>query len=482
MSEILTPDICVIGAGSGGLSVAAAAAAFGVSVTLVEQSKMGGDCLNYGCVPSKALIAAAKHSHSADISAPFGVYFQTPDVDYKKMHDHIHAVISGIAPHDSVERFESLGVRVLQASGVFIAPDTLEAGDVIVKARRFVIATGSSPATPPIPGLDSVSYLTNETLFDLETRPEHLIIIGGGPIGLEMAQAQRRLGAEVTVVEAGEILAKDDPEAVEIIRQRLRAEGVTLLEKTAVKSVTPAANASALVEVNVTSKDASPDGERVLTGSHILLATGRKANTAGLGLSAANVEHGKQGITVDGGMRTSNRRIYAIGDVAGGLQFTHVAGYHAGLVIRSALFRLPVRENRRIIPWVTYTEPKIGHIGLSEEQARARYGTAVKILRGEYHDNDRARAERATTGHLKLVVGKGGRLLGADIVGANADEILNLLSLALSKNMKMRDLAGFVSPYPTLSEIVRRTAISYYKDTPTKPLIRQIVKFLAKFG
>lgn len=475
MSVRLTPDICVIGAGSGGLTVAAAAAAFGVDVVLIEKGRMGGDCLNTGCVPSKALLAAAKQAYAHGTGAAFGVAADTPDVDFAAVNTHVHDVIAGIAPHDSVERFEGLGVTVVQAAAEFSGPDRVVAGDTEIQARRYVIATGSAAAVPPIPGLADVAYLTNETIFDLTVRSQHLVIIGGGPIGLEMAQAHRRLGAEVTVVEAMSALGKDDPELAGVVLDALRSEGVRILEQAKASRVETTDGGIALhIE--------SENGTEQIEGSHLLVATGRKPTVEGLALDKAGVDFSPGGISVDKGLRTSNRKVYAIGDVIGGLQFTHAAGYHAGLVVRSILFRLPVSERRDLMPWVTYTSPELGHVGLTLEEAKARFGGKVRIVEAAYGDNDRARAERQTAGKLKLIAGPGGRLLGGDVVGAQAGELINLLSLALSKGLKMKDLAGFIAPYPTLGELVRRAAVSYYKEAPGNPWVRRLVRLLGRFG
>jgi len=475
MTSILTPDICVIGAGSAGLSVAAAAAAFGVDVVLIEQAKMGGDCLNTGCVPSKALLASAKAAAAEVAARKLGVDFAPASVDFARANDHVHAVIAAIAPHDSEERFEGLGVTVLKEHARFAAPDRVLAGNIEIRARRFVIATGSRAAVPPIPGLDTVPYLTNETLFGLRQAPEHLIVIGGGPIGMEMAQAHRRLGSRVTIVEAQKALGKDDPELAAVVIGALRAEGIAILEDAKVAGVEK-------IPSGVSVRIETADGETSVEGSHLLVATGRSPTVDGLDLDKAGVAYDRKGIQVDRGLRTTNRRIYAIGDVTGGLQFTHVAGYHAGLVIRSILFRLPAKENRDLIPWVTYTSPELGHVGLSETEARRRHGDRVRVLEADYSGNDRAQAEGKTTGRLKLIAGPGGRLLGADIVGTQAGEIVNLLSLAVSQKMTMKALAGFVAPYPTLGELVRRAAISYYGDAPKNPWVRRVVRFLRFFG
>jgi len=476
MATVMTPDICVIGAGSGGLSVAAAAATFGVEVVLVEKGLMGGDCLNYGCVPSKALLSAAKAASAAESNRAFGVISRGQTVDFAAANDHVRRVIAAIEPHDSQERFEGLGVTVLRETARFSGPDTVLAGAREIRARRFVIATGSRPLVPPIPGLDQVDYLTNESLFDLRQGPEHLAVIGGGPIGLEMAQAHRRLGAKVTVFEAHKALGRDDPELAGMVLEAVRQDGVDILEQTAVEEIRK--TETGLVVCARTGEGAPVQ----IAASHLLVAVGRAPNVDGLGLEAAGVAFDRKGIRVDKGLRTSNRKIYAIGDVAGGLQFTHVAGHQAGLVIRSILFRWPIRMNDDLVPWVTYTAPELGHVGLSEASARAKYGAGVKVLTADYAGNDRARAEGLAVGRLKLIAGPRGRLLGAGIAGAQAGEIVNLLSLALSKKMTMKDLAGFIAPYPTLGELVRRAAISYYATAPRNVWLRRGIALLRKFG
>ena len=476
MAEVLTPDICVIGAGSGGLSVAAAAAAFGVSVVLIEKGKMGGDCLNYGCVPSKAILAAGKHAQSIRDAEKFGITVSgEPKVNFKKVHDHIHDVIAQIEPNDSVERFTGLGVEVIQAEGRFKDERTVIAGDKEIKARRFVIATGSSAFVPPIKGLDTVPYLTNETLFENTKKMGHLVIIGGGPIGMEMAQAHRRLGCEVTVLEGAKALGKDDPELTSILLEKLEEEGVKLVEGAMVANITPRGKQGIRIAYT---KD---DKEHAVDATHLLVATGRSANVDGLSLGAAGIEYTRRGITVSKDLRTTNKRVYAIGDVTGGLQFTHVAGYHAGLVIRGILFRKKAVPNDTMIPWVTYTEPELGHVGLTEEQAREKYGK-VKVLRWPYHENDRAVAERKTTGLIKMVTNKKGLIVGVSIVGTGAGEMMNMWALAITNKLKVGDVVGYVSPYPTLSEIGKRAAVTNYTSLSRKPIIRSVIRFLQKFG
>ncbi len=470
----LSVDLCVIGAGSGGLSVAAAAAAFGQRVVLIEKGKMGGDCLNYGCVPSKALIAAGHRAHAMRTSAPFGIRPVAPEVDARAVHDHVQSVIAAIAPNDSVERFEGLGVTVIKAHGRFIDKETVAAGDYRIAARRFVIATGSSPLVPPIPGLDEVPYFTNETIFDNAERMSHLIVVGGGPIGMELAQAHLRLGAKVTVLEGLKALAKDDPEMTVVVLDHLRREGLDIREGAKVQRVDGTAG-----DIRVAIGEG--DGAEVVQGTHILIATGRRPNISDLGLEAAGIKHERAGIKVSSGLVTSNKKVFAIGDATGGLQFTHVANYHAGIVVRRALFRLPAKVETGFIPWVTYTDPELAHVGLTEDPAREKHGK-VSVLRWPYHENDRAQAERVTHGHVKVVVGKSGRILGATIVGAHAGELIQMWSLAISQKMKIKAMTGFISPYPTLSEVNKRAAIKYYASAPGNPLVRKVIGFLAKLG
>ncbi len=475
MANPLTPDICVIGAGSGGLSVAAAAAAFGVPVVLIEKGAMGGDCLNFGCVPSKAIIAAAKHAEAMRNGAGFGIGNIEPEIDFAAVNRHIHAVIAAIAPNDFVGRFTALGVHVIKAEARFKDAGTVVAGEVEIRARRFVIATGSSPTIPPIPGLDGVPYLTNETLFDLVERPQHLVIIGGGPVGLEMAQAHRRLGSAVTVIEAAIALGREDPELAAVVLRRLRAEGVAIREATTVKSVERQGEAG--IRVNIEDNR----GAVAIDGTHLLVATGRTANVEGLALDKAGIAFDANGIKVSNKLRTANRRVYAIGDVAGALRFTHVAGYHAGLVVRALLFRLPARENRRIIPRVTFTDPELAHVGLTEAEAAKKYGP-VRVLRWPYAENDRAQTELKTEGHIRLLAGRRGRILGVSIAGANASEMINMWALALAKNMTVGDVAAYVPPYPTMGEIGRRGAIAYFVEVARKPLVRSVIRWLRNFG
>jgi pyruvate/2-oxoglutarate dehydrogenase complex dihydrolipoamide dehydrogenase (E3) component len=471
---MLSVDLCVIGAGSGGLTVAAGASQMGASVALIERGEMGGDCLNYGCVPSKALLAAARVAQAMRRADRLGIEPHEPRIDFARVMAHVAGVIDAIAPHDSQERFEGLGVRVIRAEARFIGPDRVEAGGETIRAKRFVIATGSSPLVPPIPGLDGVPYLTNETLFENNTKPAHLLVIGGGPIGLEMAQAHRRLGSAVTVIEKDVLLPKDDPELVDVVRARLIAEGVTLLEGAELRRVeaTPSGVAATV---------ARGGGEIKLTGSHVLVAVGRQPNTKALNLEAAGVRAGPKGIETDARLRTSNRKIYAVGDVSGRFPFTHMASYHAGIVLRNVLFRLPARVDDRAVPWVTYTDPELAQVGLTEAAARQAHGT-IDVLRWSFHEVDRAQAERETDGFAKAILDRRGHILGASIVGPHAGEALQPWALAIANRLGIKAMAGMIAPYPTFSEINKRVAGSYYTPKLFTDRVRKIVRFLMRFA
>lgn len=470
MNRIKT-DVLVIGAGSGGLSVAAGASQMGASVVMLEGHKMGGDCLNFGCVPSKALLAAGKQAHAMQTGEKYGVTPVIPQVDYAAAKDHVHKVIATIEPNDSVERFEGFGVNVIQEYGHFISPTEVQAGDNIIEARRIVISTGSGPFVPPIPGIDDVTYYTNENIFDLREKPDHLLVIGGGPIGMEMAQAHVRLGSKVTVIEGAKAMGKDDPEAVAIVLDKMRAEGVEIVE-------------DALAE-EISEKDGQitvKTSNGTFSGSHLLMAVGRKVNIDKLDLEKGNVAHDRA-VKVDASMRsTTNKKVYAIGDAAGGLQFTHVAGYHAGVIIRSMLFGLPSKAKTDHIPWVTYSDPELAQVGLTEAEAIKRHGKmSVDVARFDYDENDRAIAQGKTAGFIKVMVVKG-RPVGATIVGDQAGELIGVWALAIANKLKMSAVAAMVAPYPTLGEINKRAAGAYFSpklfDNPT---VKRVVGFVQKY-
>lgn len=474
MTKHVKVDICIIGAGSGGLSVAAGAQQMGASTALIERALMGGDCLNYGCVPSKALLAAGHAAQAVAHGQDFGINAGGPQIDSHKVYDHVRQTIAAIAPNDSVERFEGMGVKVIQGEGRFSGPGEVVVGDTTVRARRFVIATGSRAFVPPIEGLEKVSYMTNENIFDGPDLPAHLIVIGGGPIGIEMAQAHRHLGCQVTVLEMFAIMPKDDPELVAVVRRALDKDGISIFEGIKVLGVKKAPSGIAVM--------IKQDGQQqTIEGSHLLIAAGRRPNVGGLDLEKAGVDYSPMGIGVDARLRTSNKKIFAIGDVAGGYQFTHVAGYHAGIVIRNALFRLPARADMRATPWVTYSAPELAQVGLTEGEARKIHGD-IKVLTWPFAENDRAQAERLTDGLIKVVTAPNGRILGAGIAGAHAGELIHMWVLALSKKMKIGDIASIIAPYPTLGEVSKRAAGSFYTPSLFSQRTKKLIRFLRMFG
>ena len=474
----LSCDICVIGGGSGGLSVAAGAAQMGAHVILFEKAEMGGDCLNAGCVPSKALLAAAKAAKQAAGRPEMGIKaVGAPEIDYQGVLAHIRKAIDTIAPHDSVERFEGLGVQVIQKAAKLSGSRTVSSLDdsVHVRARFIVIASGSRAFIPPVKGLDSVPYLTNEQIFSLRDKPAHLLILGGGPIGIEMAIAHARLGIKVSVVEALSILPKDEPELVDMVRTQLTKEGINLYEGAFVQEAEQDDNG----HIRLTLEDG-----QVVAGTNLLVAAGRRPDLDGLNLASANVQTNKGAIMTDARLRTSNKRIFAIGDVAGRHQFTHMAGAHASIVIRNILFKLPAKIDESAVPWVTYCDPELAHCGLTEAEARAQMpAEPLKIVSWSLAENDRSVAEAKTSGMVKLVADKKGRILGGSILAPDAGEMIGLIALAIQKRMKLSNLAGLILPYPTKAEAIKRAAGSAYTDMLFSSRTQKIVRFLLRlFG
>ena len=457
MIERIKTDICIIGAGSGGLSVAAGAAQMGARVVLIEEGEMGGDCLNHGCVPSKALLAASA---------------RVPRPTYAEAMAHVRASIAAIAPHDSQERFEGLGVRVIRARGAFIGPKTVRAGEAEIEARRFVVATGSRPMIPAIEGLAETPYHTNETIFEQKDRPEHLIVIGAGPIGLELAQAHLRLGCKVTVIEAQKALGREEPELGQIVMDRLRQDGLVIHENTKVLKVGGKAG-----EIWVET------GAGRIEGSHLLVAAGRAPNVQALGLEAAGVAFDPvAGIEVGPDLKTpGNRRVYAIGDVAGRRHFTHLAGYQAGIVVRSAVLGLPARERQDHIPRAIFTSPEIAHVGLTEAEARAKFGNGIEVVQVGFDKSDRAVTAGQTNGAIKVIVRKG-KPIGAGIVGPEAGELIAMWAMAISAGLGMAAISNTVLPYPTLAEINKRAASAYFSPRLFESrMIKRITRFVQRW-
>ena len=439
----------------------------GASVVLIEGGEMGGDCLNHGCVPSKALIAAAHAAETMRRGGP-GVAGQDPQIDFPKVMAHIRQSISTIAPHDSEARFTGLGVTVMRRWAQFTGPREITVGSTRIHARRFVIATGSRPRIPDLPGLKGTPYLTNETLFALTECPSHLLILGGGPMGCEMAQAFRRLGAKVTLVQSRTILPREDPAAVALIRAKLTTEGVRVIEGAKVTRVT--GGPSLML-----------DSGETLTGSHLLVAVGRAPAHDGLNLSAAGIAATARGINTDRHLRTTNRKVFAIGDAAGREQFTHVAGYHAGLVVRRALFGLPAPVRHDHIPRVTYTDPELAQVGLTEAEARARHGVALTVVKAPFAKNDRAITEGQTTGFLKVMIHKG-HPIGATLMDPGAGDLITPWSLALASRLKMSAMAGLITAYPTRSDITKAAVSAYYSPRLfANPWVKRVVSVVQHF-
>lgn len=473
MNQTIQCDIAIIGAGSGGLSIAAVASQLGLRVVLVEEKKMGGECLNSGCVPSKALLAAAHCAHVMLNADKFGVKAVNPIVDFAKVMDHVAGVINTIAPNDSIERFTNLGVQVIQARGEFIDEKTLRAGEFSITARKFVIATGSSPAIPPIPGIASVAYLTNESIFDLRIKPEHLLVIGAGAIGCELAQAFSLLGVKVTIIEAFKMMPRDEPDLVAELKDIFAKQGIKLYEDAKIVNVE---QQDKIIDMSI-----EVDGKKIrLSGSHVLIAAGRKINIDNLHLENAKIAFTPKNISVDAKLRTSNKRVYAIGDVVGPYQFTHMANYQASVVIKNIIFKQSMRVNYQATPWVTYTIPELAHVGLTYSEALAK-DSRIKTITVDLVENDRAQTERNTRGKIKLIVDKKAKILGVSILAANAGDLILPWVMLIKQNQTLRTLTDTIVPYPTLSEISKRAASEFYKPLLFSKTARYLVSFLKHF-
>lgn len=469
-------DLVIIGGGSAGLVVASAAAQLKAKVALVERDRLGGDCLWVGCVPSKSFIHASRIAYEVKHADRFGIYCQNPKIEFAKATGHVQNVIATIQPHDSPERFAGLGVEVIFGAGKFVDRHTFEVNGRTLKARAFVIATGSRPAVPAVPGLEAAGYLTNEQVFSLTERPDSLAVIGGGPIGCELGQAFHRLGSQVTIIASRDrLLPKEDPEAAEVVQQQFKSEGIHILTQTRVEKV----------EV-VEGKKYLWAGDEKIVVDEILLAAGRQPNVESLNLEAAGVEVAKQGIRVNDKLQTTNPRIYACGDVIGGYQFTHVAGYEASVVLKNALFFPLSKANYRVIPWATFTDPELARVGLTEQQAREQYGEDVYILKQDFAGVDRAQAEAATSGFAKIITRGNGEILGAHLVGAAAGELIHEIVLAMSNRLKVSALTGMIHVYPTLAEVNSKAALQltkqkYAKNQRLQTVLAQVFRFLRSF-
>ncbi len=451
LADTLTPDLCVIGAGPAGLAVAEAARSLGLSVVIVDKGRLGGKGLHTGAVPARALAAAASHAHAMRTGASFGITADAIKVNFRRVHDHVDAVIAALSPSRAAPHFEALGAQVVSGDAAFTDKRTLKAGETLVRAHRFVLATGARPVVPAIAGLDAVPFFTTDTILDNTRKLTHLVIIGGGPLGLELAQSYARLGTEVTVLEPAGFLPEHDPELAAVALKRLEEEGVHLRPYTAVTAI-HARSMGIGVSIRGT------DGEAMLDVSHILVAVERVPDLDTLDLDKAGIRRRKGDVTrldLTAGLRTSNPRVYAAGDVAGGPASVGGAYEQARIVVDNAFLAFVPRHSGDV-PRVVSTDPEIAEVGYTERTARTKFGTSFRVLRAAYAENDRARARRETYGVAKLVVGPGGRLLGAGVAGAGAAELAALFSLALSAKLTVSQLGQFAAPYPSLAEIASR--------------------------
>lgn len=469
MAEFLTPDICVIGGGAGGLAVAYRARAYGARVVVVEKGALGGDSLRTGSIPSKALVAAGRRAHYLRTAGPFGIGNDQPKLNARAVFDHVHQVIAGAAATTTPEHLRALGIDLLVGEGHFLDRRTLAVGEQRIRARRFVIATGSQPLTPDIAGLAEVPFFTSTSIVDNPRKLTHLVIIGAGPVGTELAQAFRRLGSEVTLIDRATPLAGYDPELVDVALRQLTAEGVTVRPATEVVAVQPRS-----LGIGVVIRSAT--GEEVLDASHILVATGRAPTLDGLALDKAGIRRDAATgrLVLGGNLRTSNRRVFAVGDAAGAAQHTHAATHHADLVVRQALFGLPGRFDPTRLPVAVFTDPELAQVGLGEPAAVRRRG-GYRVLRLSLAENDRARIERQGYGLVKLIVAPQGRLLGAAIVGTGAAELLSLFSFAIAQRLSLRDFRRFSAPYPTLAEIVRQLGEEASGQSAEHPWLQRLL-------
>lgn len=470
--QILTPDICIIGAGPGGLAAASLAASFGVTVVLVEKHLMGGNSLHYGCIPSKALLTAAKRVHDIRESPKFGIKVSDVVVDHKHIASQLQAAIAAMAPNVTIERYNGLGVNVVKGEARFIDKDTVSVGETEIKARRFIIATGSFPFIPPVPGLDRIPYFTNETIFTNTHRFAHMLVLGGGSNAVELAQAHRRLGSEVTIIEPDRLLSRDDPELRDHLVKVLRSEGIRVLENARLDRVEP-------FGANIQVVFAIQDKTYSVEGTGLLVAIGRRPAIDRLNLEIAGIKFSETGILVNSGLKTSNAKVYAIGDATGEMPTSHLATHHATIAVKNALFHMPLRVDHGTVPWVTFTDPELAHVGMTEDAARKKYGK-LTIARWPYFENDRAQAMHQTSGLLKVIATVNGRILGAGIVGAQAGDVIQMWSLAMQKGLTLKAMATIVSPYPTLSEINKRAAATYMLPRTQEPLLRRMLGLLAR--
>jgi len=462
-------DLIIFGGGAGGLIVASVAGQLGLKVTLIEkEDKLGGDCLHYGCVPSKTLIMSAKVASLMRRGAEFGLDSIKPEVDLAKVNAHVKSVVEHIQQHDDPERFRAYGCEILLGQKAeFISRHEVRVGEQVIKAKRFVIATGTRPFIPSIKGLEETGFITNLDLFSLQSLPKRLVVLGGGAIGLEMGQALSRLGSQVTILQRNnQILPQEDSEVANALQDKLIKDGIVIHTGAKTKQVYRESE-NIYIECE--------NGLKIET-DQILVATGRLPNVENMGLEKAGIEYNTKGIIVDRRQRTSQKHIYACGDICGPYQFTHMAEYQAGIVISNAIFRFPKKTNYRVVPWVIYTDPELARVGLTMQQA-SEQGLNATELRFDFKDVDRALTDVATSGFVKLVTHKG-RILGASILGAHAGELLPEIVLAMQAKIKISEISAAIHAYPTLAQIHRRAVNSAYSPKLFSSKTKKIVKWI----
>jgi pyruvate/2-oxoglutarate dehydrogenase complex dihydrolipoamide dehydrogenase (E3) component len=466
-------DIGIIGGGAAGLTTASGAAQLGAKVILIEQEdRLGGDCLHYGCVPSKTLIKSAHVYHQMKHAPAFGLpKVDVSPVDFRQVADRIRSVVATIQKHDSEERFCSLGAKVVFGRPRFADEHAVQVNGTTVSAAKWVIATGSSPVVPPIPGLADTVHLTNREIFYMDTLPPTLIILGAGPIGIEMAQAFNRLGSRVTVIDrAPQILGKEDKDMADAVMQIMANEGVQFVLEASIEQVEPHNGQARVTITDNTGK------QKQMAADALLVAMGRSPNTDGLGLDGIDIPVERTGIPVDNRLRTRHKHIYAAGDVNGGFQFTHAAGYEGGIVIANAVFRLPRKVNYTWLPWVTYTDPELASIGMNETTAK-KTGIEYAVFTEAFSDNDRSQAEGETHGKIKLLLDQKEKPIGVQILGPGAGNLISEWVAAFNGNVKLSTLAGAIHPYPTIGEINKRVAGTFLSPKIFSPTIKKGLKF-----
>ncbi|HET6230951.1 MAG TPA: mercuric reductase [Longimicrobiaceae bacterium] len=468
-------DLAVIGGGTAGLVTSAVSAGIGAKTALIERNRLGGECLWTGCVPSKALIRSASVLDAVRNAADYGIRAEGGSADFPAVMDRVRAIIARIAPHDSPERFRGLGVDVVQGAARFTSPEEVEVDGKRIRSKRWVIATGSRTAVPNVPGLEAAGFVTHEDVWDLSALPESMLVLGAGPIGIEMAQAFARLGSTVTVVGASaQVLEKEDPEIAAVVQRRLEREGVRILLRARATAVR-VEDGRKLVTVQ------TPAGAQEITAGTIFVATGRKPNVEGMGLEEIGVVVEKDGVKVDEYLRTTLAHVWAAGDVVGPYRFTHVADYHGRLVAPNALFPVRRKLDYRVVPWCTFTEPEVARVGLTEDEARERWGRRADVFRYTHDSLDRALCDGEPDGLTKLVVGPSGRLVGAHVVGPRAGETIHEAVLAIRHRLKLSALSGMIHVYPTYPESLKRTADAYLRSRFSGGLARRAADLAVKW-